>query len=229
MNWRLSALDAYTLVSNSDAHSPANLAREANLLDCPLSYTAVRNALHKNNPGFAGTIEFFPEEGKYHLDGHRACSVCLSPAETQNLHGVCPKCGGRITVGVLARVEALADRPEGFAPPAAPHFENLVPLLEATASSIGVTPASKKAVQLYHSLLRSLGSELFILRQAPLDEIERQAGPCVAEGIRRMRQGKVRRIPGYDGEYGKIQLLDKDEIDAILGQMRFAGIGFDRR
>ena len=136
MNWRLSALDRYTLVSNSDAHSPANLAREANIFNTRLSYRHIREAL-KNRAGdeFYGTIEFFPEEGKYHCDGHRACGVCLKPKETIAAGGICPVCGRRITVGVLHRVEALADREEVFVPPGARPFESLVPLQEVIASA----------------------------------------------------------------------------------------------
>ncbi|MEI6101350.1 MAG: endonuclease Q family protein, partial [Eubacteriales bacterium] len=223
MNWRLSALDRFTLVSNSDAHSPGNLAREANLFDCKLSYPAIQKALDKKNPGFHGTIEFFPEEGKYHFDGHRTCNVCLAPADTRAYGGVCPKCGCRITVGVLNRVEELADRQDGYSPATAPHYENLVPLQQVIAASFGLSAASKKATQQYNNLLHCMGNELFILRNAPLQEIERYGGPCVAEGIRRVRAGKVERIPGYDGEYGKIKLLDKSEIDRLMGQVWFSG------
>ena len=224
MNWRLSLLDRFTLVSNSDAHSPANLAREANLFDCELSYSSIRHALDKRNPGFAGTIEFFPEEGKYHFDGHRACGQCLSPAETRALGGICPVCGHKITVGVLARVETLADRPEGYVPQAAPQFENLVPLPEVIAASAGLTTASKKVAQLYLELLGALGPELHILRSVPLEAIERQAGPCLAEAVRRVRDGKVDCTPGFDGEYGKIKILEKSEIDGLMGQLLFSGL-----
>lgn len=223
MNWRLSALDAYTLVSNSDAHSPANLAREANLFDASMSYPAIVKALVKGQNGFAGTIEFFPEEGKYHYDGHRNCKACFKPAETKDLSGTCPVCGRRITVGVLHRVEDLADRAEGFVPPEAPRFESLVPLHEVIAASLGMTSASGRVKTQYGELIRTLGPELYILREAPLEEIERKAGPCVAEGIRRLRNGKVEVNPGYDGEYGKIKILDKSEIDSLSGQFSFIG------
>lgn len=222
MNWRLSALDRFTLISNSDAHSPANLAREANLFDTDLSYPGISRALQ--NPGskeFFGTVEFFPEEGKYHYDGHRNCEICLKPADTEAISGICPVCGGRITVGVLHRVEALADRGEGFIPPAAKHFESLVPLREVIAASIGFTPASKKVQADYERMLQTLGPELFILREAQPDEIEREAGPLVAEGIRRLRAGKVEVRPGYDGEYGKVKILEQDEIDRLSGQLYF--------
>ena len=220
MNWRLSALDRYTLVSNSDAHSPAKLAREANIFNTRLSYRHIREAL-KNRAGdeFYGTIEFFPEEGKYHCDGHRACGVCLKPKETIAAGGICPVCGRRITVGVLHRVEALADREEVFVPPGARPFESLVPLQEVIASALGCTVASKKVKQLYAALLRELGPELYILREAPLDAIEAAAGPYLAEAIRRLRQGRVKIEPGFDGQYGKITILEKSEMEQLAGQM----------
>lgn len=222
MNWRLSALDRFTLVSNSDAHSPANLAREANLFDTVLSYPHIVRALQNRDAGgFYGTIEFFPEEGKYHCDGHRNCKVCFTPSETKAASGICPVCGGRITVGVLHRVEALADRSEGFISPGAKHFESLVPLYEVIASSMGLTTASVKVKEKHDNLIHNLGPELFILRQAPLEDIKHKAGALVAEGIRRLRCGKVEILPGYDGEYGKIKILDKNEIDLFFGQMSF--------
>ncbi len=220
MNRRLSALDGYTLVSNSDAHSPANLAREANIFATGLSYPHMRQALmNRGTKEFYGTIEFFPEEGKYHYDGHRDCKVCWQPAATRAAGGVCPVCGGKLTVGVLHRVEALADREEGLVPAAAKHFESLVPLQEIIASSLGATVASTKVRQKYDHLLQNLGPELFILREAPPAAIEAAAGPCIAEGIRRLRAGKVDIRPGYDGEYGIVKVLDKSEIELFSGQL----------
>ncbi|VBB05797.1 Hypothetical protein LUCI_1008 [Lucifera butyrica] len=222
MNWRLSALDQYTLVSNSDAHSPANLAREANLFDTGLSYPCILQALkNRNTKEFYGTIEFFPEEGKYHYDGHRNCKVCWKPADTKAAGGLCPVCGGKLTVGVLHRVEALADRQEGFIPPAAKHFESLVPFQEVIASSIGLAVTSTKVKKKQEDLVRSLGPELFILREASLSDIELAAGPCIAEGIRRLRCGKVDIQPGFDGEYGKVKVIDKSEINMLSGQLCF--------
>ena len=219
MHWRLSQLDRFALVSNSDAHSPARLAREANLFACELSYPALFRALSvPRHPDFLGTIEFFPEEGKYHYDGHRSCHVSLSPAETAALHGVCPVCGGRVTVGVLHRADELADRPLGFRPQAARPFESLAPLPEVIAASSGLGPASVKVRRQYEALLQALGPELFILREAPLDSIARHAGVCVAEGVRRLRAGDLRVTPGYDGEYGKVSILDQADIDRLTGQ-----------
>jgi uncharacterized protein (TIGR00375 family) len=220
MNWRLSALDGYTLVSNSDAHSPANLAREANLFETVLSYPHISRALYSHNTKeFVGTIEFFPEEGKYHYDGHRNCKVCLKPGDTRAAAGICPVCGSKITIGVLHRVEELADRKEGFVPPAAKRFESLVPLHEVIAASTGVGAASIKVKEKYVDLIQELGPELFILREAQLGDIELKAGPLVSEGIRRLRSGKVEVQPGYDGEYGKIKILDKGEIERLSGQL----------
>lgn len=223
MNWRVSALDRFTLVSNSDAHSPAKLGREANLLDTDLSYPALAKAL-QTGKGFAGTVEFFPEEGKYHLDGHRSCGCRLTSAQTAAYGGRCPVCGKKITIGVQHRVEELADRPEGSQPQGAKPFESLAPLPEVIAASTGRPAAGKKVGQQYESLLADLGPEFYILRQAPLEEIHRAAGPCVAEGIRRLRNGQVRRIPGYDGEYGQILLLSPSEIQALEGQTSLFGV-----
>ncbi|MEA4847969.1 MAG: UvrD-helicase domain-containing protein [Clostridiaceae bacterium] len=220
MNWRLSALDTFTLVSNSDAHSPANLAREANIFDTDISYPHISRALeNRNTKEFYGTIEFFPEEGKYHYDGHRNCKVCLKPSETIAASGVCPVCGGRITVGVLHRAEALADRSEGFVPAEAKPFESLIPLHEVIASSMGLSSTSVKVKEKYENLIHNLGPELFILREAPLEDIEHKAGPLLAEGIRRLRSGRVEIQPGYDGEYGKIKIIDKSEIERLSGQI----------
>lgn len=220
MNWRLSALDGYTLVSNSDAHSPAKLGREANLIDAELSYSGLKRAIEGGaSAGFGGTIEFFPEEGKYHLDGHRNCNLCLKPAETEQLHGRCPVCGKKITIGVEHRVEQLSDRPEGYRPPNALHYESLVPLPEVIAVSCGLSAASKKVDAQYMDLLARLGPEFYILREASIEEISHAAGPYVAEGIRRLRSGEVERIPGYDGEYGTIKLMDEADRRALGGQV----------
>ena len=207
MNRRISALDRFALVSNSDAHSPAKLGREANIFKTGLSYPHIRRALQdRAGGGLHGTIEYFPELGKYHYDGHRKCEVCLKPAETLAAEGRCPVCGARITVGVLHRVEALADREEGKV--AADHFESFAPLLEVIARSAGFAGIGKKVMSIYTSLLRTLGSELFILRQAPLPEIERTAGPRIAENIRLLRTGQIEIEPGYDGVYGKVKFTD---------------------
>lgn len=217
MNWRVSALDGLTLVSHSDAHSPAKLGREANLLDAELTYPGLTRAL-RTGDGFLGTVEFFPEEGKYHLDGHRNCGVCLTPAETAELSGLCPICGKKLTIGVEHRVEELANRPAGFRPERAKPFESLAPLPEVIAASAGGSAAGKRTAELYEHMLRSLGTEFSILRETPVEEIERTAGPCVAEGIRRLRRGQVERRAGFDGEYGAVTLLTPAEIEQFNGQ-----------
>lgn len=215
MNRRLSMLDGYTLVSNSDAHSPAKLGREANLLDCECSYPALKRAI-ETGEGFHGTIEFYPEEGKYHLDGHRNCRCCLEPAQTVQLNGLCPVCGRRLTVGVLHRVEALADRAAPIALPKP--FESLMPLPELLADCMGVSQASKKVDAAYFALLGRLGSEFDILRLRSLDDIESAAGPIVAQGVQRLREGRVIRQAGYDGEYGVIRLFEPGETQLLCGQ-----------
>lgn len=224
MNRRLSALDAYTLVSNSDAHSPAKLGREANLLDTPLTYQAIAGALQGGKEkGFMGTIEFFPEEGKYHYDGHRNCKLCLTPAQAEAYGGKCPVCGGKLTTGVLHRVEQLADRERPVMPAHAGTFESLIPLPEIISACTGFGAASAKVTTRYQALLEGLGPEFFILRECPLEDIARLAGEGTAEGVRRVRQGRVDLSPGYDGEYGKIQLLSPEEIEAFSGQLSFFG------
>ena len=220
---RCSALDGYTLVSNSDAHSPSKLGREANLLDTGLSYPELARAI-QTGEGFHGTIEFFPEEGKYHFDGHRNCGVCLSPVEAEAAGGVCPVCGKRLTTGVLHRVEQLADRPEGYIRPDARPFESLVPLPEVIAASEGGSATGKKVGAKYEAMLAALGPEFSILREVPLEDIRAAAGPCVAEGIRRLRAGQVVRRPGYDGAYGVIELLSPAEREDLKGQVSLFGV-----
>ena len=205
MNWRVSALDGLTLVSNSDAHSPAKLGREANILETDLSYPALIRAI-ATGEGFGGTIEFFPEEGKYHLDGHRNCGVCLTPEETAALNGLCPVCGKPLTVGVAHRIAELRDRPEGFRPAGAKPFQSLVPLPELLAERGGYAAPGKRVMAVYETLLRELGPELFILREADTGDIASLAGDRAAEGIRCLRAGRVRRQSGFDGVYGKIGL-----------------------
>ena len=222
MNWQVSALDSYTLVSNSDAHSPQKLGREANLLDCGLSYPALKRAM-ETGEGFGGTIEFFPEEGKYHLDGHRNCGVCLTPQEAESLGGLCPVCGKKLTIGVQHRVEELADRPLGQPRLHPKPFESLAPLPEVIAACTGASETSKKTQARYQAMLQQLGSEFHILRQADFEDIQRVAGPAVAEGIRRLRLGQVERVPGYDGAFGHVVLLTPAERQALEGQTSLFG------
>ena len=211
MNWRLSRLDRYTLMSSSDAHSPPKLGRESCLFETDMDYFAMRRAV-ETREGYGGTVEFFPEEGKYHMDGHRKCGVVLDPGETRALGGECPVCHGPLTVGVLHRVQSLADRPVGFRPEGVAPFRNLVPLPEVIAEIAGVSASSKTVGRSYDGLLSRLGSELFILGQAPIEDIRRLGSEQIAEAIARMRAGKVICKPGFDGEYGVIRLFDEQEL-----------------
>ena len=207
MNWRISKLDRYQLVSNSDAHSPSKLGREANLLDIDCSYEGLYRAI-QTGEGLEGTVEFFPEEGKYHFDGHRKCGVSLSPVEAERLGGICPVCGKKLTMGVDHRVEQLADREEGFVKEDGRKYESLVPLPEVISACMGYSAASKKVQGCFEQMLQTLGTEFDILRNVPAEDIKSCAGERIAEGIENVRTGHVKRIPGYDGEYGKIELFD---------------------
>ena len=208
MNWQISVLDGYQLVSHSDAHSPSRLGREADLMDIELSYQGLWNAVQKGE-GLEGTIEFFPEEGKYHFDGHRKCGVCLSPKEAEKYQGICPVCGKKLTMGVDHRILQLSDREEGaFAMPESGRpYESLVPLPEVISACVGFSTASKKVQRQYEMLLENLGAEFQILREVPIEDIGLTGGDVLAEGIRRLRKGEVIRKPGFDGEYGKIELF----------------------
>jgi len=221
MNWRLSALDRYTLISDSDAHSPAKLMREANVFDTDLSYFSMRDALKSGDPEkWLGTIEFFPEEGKYHFDGHRKCRQRLSPSETREYDGKCPVCGKKITVGVLNRVESLADREEGFTPPRAAPFRSLVPLAEVLAEVYQQGDKTKRVQNEYFRLLDRFGSEYQFLTETPLGEIGPFSSPLLAKAIRRLRTATVEALAGYDGEYGVIHALtdaDRQENSQQLG------------
>ena len=214
MNWSVPSLNRYQLISNSDAHSPAKLGREATLLDIDWSYEGLRGAIQNGN-GLAGTIEFFPEEGKYHMDGHRKCNLCLTPMETETYQGKCPVCGRKITIGVSHRIEQLADRAEGFVKEGANGFESLVPLPEVISACVGVSSRSKKVQKEYEQMLRMIGPEFEILRTVPLEEIRQKSGFLIAEGIERLRNGEVERIPGFDGEYGTIKLFQPYELEEV--------------
>jgi len=223
MNWSCSFLDPFVLVSNSDAHSPDKLGREATMFDCELSYYAVRDALMNKREGrFLGTLEFFPEEGKYHLDGHRKCNVVLDPAETVKRNGVCPVCGKILTIGVMSRVYELSDREPGEKPAAAFPFQRLVPLAEVLGQRLQVGAGSQRVGQAQERLLAKLGPEVGILADVPVDEIARH-DPVLATGIARMRRGEVRVRPGYDGEYGVIDVFDAAELAGLAGQAELLG------
>jgi len=219
MNWRLSLLDNITLTSHSDAHSPKKLGREANIIDTEISYKAITDAIKKKR-GFIGTIEFFPEEGKYHYDGHRFCEVSLSPAETIKNNYLCPVCGKRVTIGVMHRVEKLADREDGFKPKNAPDFYSIVPLPEIISETLKVGVNSKAVQNEYFKMLERLGNEFKILMDCSIEDIENTGFPQIAEAISRMRNGNVHIAPGFDGEYGKIKIFEEVERKEIKGQAR---------
>src|SRR5688572_29482366 len=211
MNWRVSTLDSYQLVSNSDAHSPPALAREATLFTTALDYFAVREAM-RTGDGLHSTIEFFPEEGKYHADGHRDCEVNWQPAQTRQARGRCPECGKPLTVGVLHRVEELADRPEGYTPAGAPGVTHLIQLHQILGEINRVGAKSKTVESQLRGLVAELGPELAILRDVPIEDIARSGGELVGEAIARLRRREVTRVPGFDGEYGVIRLFDPAEL-----------------
>lgn len=222
MNWRLSQLDRLALVSSSDAHSPDKLGREATLFDCDLSYFGLRDALRNKERGFVGTVELFAEEGKYHFDGHRKCDVVLTPREAKELGRICPRCKRPLTAGVAGRVEDLADRPEGARPESARPFRSLVPLGEVLGELVGSGASSGKVRKFYDRLLRRVGPELSILTDAPVEDLEREGPPLLAEAISRIRKGEVIAKPGYDGEYGVVRVFDDDERRRLLSQGSFS-------
>ena len=220
MNWRLKQLDDFILISNSDAHSPAKLGREANIFDTEFSYDGIYKALSdKNDKGLVSTLEFFPEEGKYHYDGHRNCQVRWHPKETIKNKGICSGCGKPVTVGVMARVEALADRDEKSKSQRWRPYQNIVPLPEMIAEAKDMGTASRAVQEAYMNILSKLGNEFYILLDCPIDDIKRVAGDVLAEGINRMRQGKVEIAAGYDGEFGTIKIFESGEREHIEQQM----------
>lgn len=217
MNGRVSFLDELTLISNSDAHSPEKLGREANIFNTELSFTAMKKAIqNKDSQTFLGTYEFYPEEGKYYFDGHRHCSFRSSPEMTLNYGENCPVCAKPLTIGVLNRVEELSDRKAGERNPYSPPFYSIIPLKEILSEILKVGSSSKKVMQHYWNCLHVLGSELSILDSISLSDIELSGIPMLKEAIKRMREGRVLIDPGYDGNFGKIQLfteIEKKQFD----------------
>jgi uncharacterized protein (TIGR00375 family) len=230
MNWQISSLDQYALVSNSDAHSLRKLGREANVFEIEekkLSYAEIIRVIRNKDPKeFLYTLEFFPEEGKYHLDGHADCKFSCEPLKTQKLKGVCPVCGKKLLVGVLSRVEALADRAYGFMPKRAVPFKNVIPLEEIIADVLGVGVASKRVAEMYERMVGSeLRSKNYELRQTNefqilLDLTQEQitliSTPAIAQAIIRVREGKVKLEGGYDGVFGKIEIFSQTEREKLL-------------
>ncbi|MFH1820531.1 MAG: endonuclease Q family protein [Candidatus Nealsonbacteria bacterium] len=219
MSWRNSSLDKITLLSNSDCHSPSKIGREANVFDLDLSYQNIAQAIkEKDGSKFLYTIEFFPQEGKYHYDGHRNCGISLAPAESKKYNNVCPTCGRGLTIGVMNRVEALADRKEGFSPEGAIPFKSLIPLEEIVAESLGMTTASQRVKNEYKNLIKNFKTEFTVLLNASRQELESATLPEIAEGVIRVREGKVFIEPGYDGVYGKVKLFSRGEQKELSKQ-----------
>jgi len=208
MNWRWSYLDKYTLISNSDAHSPEKLGREANVFEFAKepTYADIMKDI-KTRKNFLYTIEFFPEEGKYHIDGHRACDFKCEPTQTKKLKGLCPVCHRPLTVGVFNRVAELADRAKPQQPKGAPDQKSIIPLKEIIAEIEGVMPTSKRIDAMYHELIKKGKNEFNILLNLSAKEIESIGEPKLAEAIMKMRQGQVTKNPGYDGVFGQIKIF----------------------
>ncbi|MFH1940243.1 MAG: endonuclease Q family protein [bacterium] len=212
MNWRLSKLDEFSLVSNSDSHSPSRIGREANVFNCDLNYWEIKRVLEtKDKEKFLYTVEFFPEEGRYHYDGHRNCDIRLTPQETKGHNGLCPECGRPVTKGVLYRVDELADRPEGFIPPNAIGYKSLVPLDEIISEVKGVGKQSKAVLKEYLDSVYALGSEFNIMVKVSEKELFSRLPERIAQGVKKVREKKLKILPGYDGEYGVIKIFDEEE------------------
>jgi uncharacterized protein (TIGR00375 family) len=217
MNWRVSFLDGLALMSNSDAHSPDKLGREANIFDTEMSYPAMKKALqNKDSKTFLGTYEFYPEEGKYYFDGHRNCSIRFSPEKTLRYGGICPVCGKPLTVGVLHRVEELCDRQAGEKPQNASPYYSRIPLKEIIAEIFKVGSNSQKVMRLYQHAIQVLGSELAILDSTSLSDIESAGIPMLKDAVKRMREGNIHIVPGYDGFFGKIQIFTENEKRGVI-------------
>ncbi len=222
MNWRLSMLDKISFISNSDSHSPQKIGREANVFDCELSYNGLIDAIRSRDPKkFLFTVEFFPEEGKYHYDGHRLCNVSMSPEETKKNNGICSKCHKPMTIGVMNRVDKLADRKSGEGKEGRVPFRSLVPLNEIIADIFGVGVSSLKVKKEYEKLVDAVGSEFKVLMDEDYEKLKRNTSEEIASGIIGVREGKVELIPGYDGEYGKIKVLkdNKEKIASLQSKL----------
>lgn len=212
MNWRVKEIDRFSLVSNSDSHSPSRIGREANVFSQKLNYFELKQVLEeKDTHRFLFTIEFYPEEGKYHYDGHRKCGVSLPPEKTKEMGYLCPVCEKPLTIGVLHRVENLSTRAKGEKPPRYVPYRNLVPLDEIISEVLNVGKDTKKVHNEYKRMIAYFGSEMEVLLNAPLREIENKFHPDIARGIGNLRENRVKRIPGYDGVYGKIKVLGDEE------------------
>ncbi len=212
MNWRWSALDNIALISNSDAHSPSRIGREANIFNTDLSYKGISEAIKsKKTEKFVETIEFFPEEGKYHYDGHRKCQISMLPQESKKNKKICPKCKKPLTIGVLHRVDDLSDRKEKEKPEKTIPFRRIIPLEEIIADAKGMGVGTKTVREDYKNLIKKFGSEFKILLDVEPERVEKASSSEIAEGIRRVREGKVYIDPGYDGEFGQIKIFKEEE------------------
>ena len=219
MSWRNSLLDQVALVSNGDSHSPENIGREANVFNTNLNYVSVMAAIKSKNPRkFLYTIEFFPQEGKYYMDGHRSCNVSLTPAQSKKQHNLCPVCGKPLTIGVLNRTEELSDRAKGFCPKEATSFKYLVPLKEIIAEVLGVGTATKRVKKEYDALIKRFKNEFEVLLNTSRQDLSVDFKPEITEGIMRARKGKVYIVPGYDGVYGKIKVFSQKERNLFSKQ-----------
>ena len=212
MNWLWSCLDNYTLISNSDAHSPSRLGREVNVFKEDLNYYQLRDVLkNKDKEKFLYTIEFYPQEGKYHFDGHRKCGVRLSPKEARFNNNLCPVCSRNLTIGVLHRIEALSDRDEGYVPDDAIPYKRLIPLEEVIAEAKGCGRDTVGVKNEYRRLCNIFGNEFEILLNTPIDELKNNTEDKIAIAIDRVRRGDVVINPGFDGEFGKVKIFEEEK------------------
>ncbi len=219
MNWRVADLDDICLISNSDAHSPGYLGRNASVFNTGLSFSHIRKALEtKDRQAFEGTLDMYPHHGKYHYDGHRKCNVCLNPADTARLDGICPECGKPLTCGVLYRVQELATRPEGYQPENRHGFKSIIPLADILSEIFQVGPKTKKVTSYYNKAVHALGPELRILTELSIEEIKTAKVPLLAEAVEKMRTGDVTVDPGFDGEFGKVKLFTRQEKEILQGE-----------
>jgi uncharacterized protein (TIGR00375 family) len=220
MNWRLSQLDGIQMVSNSDSHSfwPWRMGREATIFDGDLTYDSILKGI-RTGDGLVGTLEVDPNYGKYHVDGHRNCGVIMGPKESMKVHGLCPKCGEKLTIGVSRRVEELADREEGYKPKGAKIFYTLLPLTELISTVYGIKQlSSKKVWAIYNMFIKVFGNEFKVLLEASQDELVNIVDKKLAHVILLNREGKLQIKPGYDGVYGEVVLEKKDLADSARQQ-----------
>jgi uncharacterized protein (TIGR00375 family) len=217
MLWRLPDIRKITVISNSDAHSPEKIGREANVFNTDLDYYSITEAI-KTRKGFLETIEFYPQEGKYYGDGHRACNIYMDSKDSLRYNEICPVCGKPLTVGVMNRIEKLADRPEGFIPPNAVSFRSIVPLKEIIGEALGIGSGTKGVDVEYQKLISVFKSEFNILLDVPFESLKEVISSNIVEGIKRAREGKVNILPGFDGEYGKVKIFSEVEKREAIRQ-----------